>query len=87
MVGRIETKLMYIRKGMKIYFLMWKYDDTGWGRGICENSKNLETFGRREKRGGESQNGLQFGNRLIKEVIFPGGSDGKESAYSVETWV
>ena len=72
---------------MKIYFLMWKYDDTGWGRGICENSKNLETFARREKRGWGSQNGLQFGNSLIKQVIFPGGSDGKESAYNVETWV
>jgi len=54
-VGRIETKLMYIRKGMKVYFLMWKYEDTGWGAGICEDSKNLERFGRREKRGKKSE--------------------------------
>ena len=28
-----------------------------------------------------------FGNRVVREVIFPGGSDGKESAYNAETWV
>ena len=24
---------------------------------------------------------------MVREVIFPGGSDGKESAYNAETWV
>ena len=28
-----------------------------------------------------------FGNRVVREVIFPGGSDGKESAYNAETCV